>query len=236
MERALLLVLVAGCGRVGFDTASLASGDARDAQPPACGRLFCDGFEDVGLAAWHGSQQDAGTTVERVAEFGRVGASLRAAGPVGTNIAAKYVDVFAATGADAWMRVYLFARSGTVLDVEAITLADPMRKHELVLSLYDDSVDLHAHGIAGDFEVTLVEPPPRERWVCWELHVVLGSAGSVELYRDGMSVLQKASLDIVPTAGELSRLLVGITSKPPMLEQEVFVDDVVADVARIGCE
>ena len=237
MRGAWLLVLATACGRVGFDAVALASGDAAvpDTSPPCAGWLFCDGFEEPALTAWHGSQEDAGTTVERLATFGRVGASLRTAAPVGTNIAAKYVDVFAPTEADVWVRLYLYAKAGTVLDVEAVTLADPARMNELAFSLYDDGADLHGHGIAGDFEVTLMEAPPRDQWVCWELHVAIGMLGSVELYRDGTFVLGQASLDTRPPAGNLTRLLVGITSKPPTLEQELFVDDVVADDARIGC-
>jgi hypothetical protein len=238
MRGGLLLVLATACGRVGFDAVALASGDAAvaDAPPPCAGWLFCDGFEDPALSAWHGTQQNAGTTVERLAAFGRVGASLHTTGPVGTNVAAKYVDVFASTEADLWVRLYLYAKAGTVLDVEAVTLADPARMNEIAFSLYDDGADLHGHGIASDFEVTLMEAPLRDQWVCWEIHVAIGMLGSVELYREGTFVLGSPSLDTRPPAGNLSRLLVGVTSKPPTLEQELFVDDVAADESRVGCD
>lgn len=234
----MLLMLATACGRVGFDTVALASDDAAaiDAQALCPDLLFCDGFEDPDLSAWHGTQQNAGTTVERVAGFGRMGASLRAVGPLGTSVAAKYVDVFASTGADAWVRLYVYAPSGIVLDVEAVTLANPTRANELAFSLYDDGVDVHAHGFAGDFEVRMMGAPPRDQWVCWELHLVIGMLGSVELYRDGTFVLGQTSLDTRPTAEDLSRLLVGITSKPMALEQALFIDDVAADESRIGCD
>jgi hypothetical protein len=102
-----------------------------------------------------------------------------------------------------------------------------------VFSLYDDGTDIHAHDTASDFSAVDRVPPPRDRWVCYELHVAIAAAGGVELFRDGQRILGEQGLDTRAVTG---RVLLGAASKPTAMSQRLFVDDVVIGVARPGCE
>ena len=230
--RGLVLLLVASaCGRLGFETAPA---DAPAVEP--CAHLFCDSFEDPALPLWDGATIDVGSTIARDAMFGRSGASLHALGDIGDSVAAQFVDVFpAAPPTDERVRVYIFTAAASDLNVEPLSISNPGRNNQIVFSLYTDSVDIHAHGMAGGFNVTRQTPPPRDRWVCYELHVVIGAAGEVELFEDGVLAAVKAGIDTRPPAGDLSRVLLGITSKDPATLEDLWFDDVAADTAPIGC-
>jgi len=224
---------LSACGRVGFDAAAL---DGATDGAPACTAVFCDGFEDPALAAWDGTELAGTSTVERVVDFGQTGASLRANGASGSDVAAIYVDAFPLVPpSDEWVRIQIFSESSGTLDVEPVTLANAARNNEVVFSLYADSVDIHAHGMAGGFNTTTMIPPPRGVWVCYVLHVAISATGSVELYRDGDLIATGTGIDTRPPAGNLARLLVGITSKPTDPTETLFVDQVVADTAPLAC-
>lgn len=232
MRGLVLLLAASACGRVGFDV----TGDAAVVDPCA-GRLFCDGFEDPQLAAWGGSEIDGASTVTRDPALGHAGASLHVVGQSGSDFASEFVDVFPLVPPpDQYIRVYIFAPSSSTLDTEPASLANASRNNQIVFSLYDDSLDIHAHGMAGGFNVTQQIVPPRDRWVCYELHVAIGAAGAVELLQDGVQVAEQAAIDTQPPAGDLARVLVGMTSKNNVAQEQLNVDDVVADTAPIGCD
>jgi hypothetical protein len=222
------VLALAGCGRLGFDPVV-----PDDGPNVTCTAAFCDGFEDVALAAW-GHAESGGATTARDGSFGFVGASLHAVGPTDGDSAVRFADVYPAATTDQWARVYIFAPSSTTLDVEPLEMADAERTNELVFSLYDDAIDIHAHGMAGDFNRTLMEPPPRDTWSCYELHIVIAANGRVELFRDGALVISEPA-DTRPPQGTLERLHVGIASKPNGLSEALFLDEVAADIQRPGC-
>ncbi len=230
MRWIVALAWLGGCGRLGFDPTDVPpGGDA----PSACNAMFCDGFEDPGLSRWGLASENSGTAM-RDPSFGFVGGSLIANGPVASTLAARFVDLFVQQPTDEWVRVYLHAASGMVLDVEPVAFSDTaLQPTQIVFSLYDDSADIHAHGIAGDFTVTDTTAPPRDRWVCYELHVAIGAQGVVELYRDGTRILASPAVDTRTPA--LRRLFVGIVSKPGSMPGEIHVDEVAAGTARVGC-
>lgn len=235
MRRGALLLIATGCGRIGFDPGARVGDGSPDVAPPACTALFCDGFEDVALAAWSGKLVENGSSADHFPDFGFHGSSLKAFAPGGSAVAARYVDVFPAQPpAEAWVRAYVYAPSGATLDLEPVAIANAADTVHLVFSLYDDSFDIHAHGIAGDFGLDETMAPPRDRWVCYELHVAIGAAGAVELYRDGALVLAQPNLDTRP-ADDLSRVLVGIVSKPTQPTAAIHVDEIAIDTRRPGC-
>jgi len=208
--------------------------DASDAAA-ACASLFCDGFEDPALAAWRVAVE-AGASAARDPAFGFRGASLHATSPMETALAARFADIFPSSApADEWVRAYVYAASAFELDVEPIELTNAAGDRQLVFALYDTDIDIHAHGFAGDFSATAGGAPLRDRWVCYELHVQIGPNGTVELYVEGALVVAQPGIDTRPPGGDLSRLRVGIPSKPNSLAENIFVDEVAADTARIGC-
>lgn len=228
----LIGVTALGCGRIGFSASSAPDDSASDGPSDAaavCAKLFCDDFADNSLSRWGGTDGAAGSVT--VSPMGRTGLSLHAVGAIGETIAAVHADVFT-TEPERWVRAYVFAPSGFVLDDEVVSLSDPDEAHEVVFSLFDDATDVHTHGFTPDLtDGTDTTPVPRDVWSCYEFHVVIESAGLIELYRDG-ALLDSLTAD---TQSQSSRLLIGITSKPVSGASEMFVDDIVADGARIGC-
>lgn len=235
----LVALLCAACGRLGFDAPSedAAPIDARGpdgASDPCAQRLFCDSFDD-GLAKWDGVEP-LGATVRHEPAFGRSGGSVHAIAPAGTATATLYEDLFTALPAAIYIRMFVFAPSGMLLDLEPLELADVAGAHQIVFSIYDSSIDIHAHAMAGDFMQMSPMDTPRDRWVCMELHVHIGATGSVELFVDGQPLLAQLAVDTRPPTGELSRMRVGIPSKPAAIPGDLYIDDLVVDTAPIGCD
>lgn len=234
---AAMLAGTPACGRFGFD----AAGDSADAPlpidvPGGCAHPFCDDMEDPAFAAWGGTETDLGAGVVRDPARGYRGGSLKAFSPDGSSLASLYTDTFSAlTTADHWVRVMLYVASGSTLDVEPVHFTDPARTRQIVFALYDTDTDIHAHGIAADFNNTVAIAPPRDQWVCYELHVTFAATGLVELYRDGTRIVSRAIDTSFPAGMPLSRVLVGVASKPTTLAATVWVDDVIADTVQIGC-
>ena len=226
------------CGRVGFDGAVDAPQpiDARPDVAAACAHPFCDDLEDPAFTAWAGTETDLGASVVRDPVRGFRGGSLKAFSPNGSALASLYTDTFLGTAsADHWVRLMLYVPSGGTLDLEPIHFTDPGRNQQIVFALYDTDTGIHAHFIANNFDETLPLPPPRDRWVCYELHTRFAAAGLVELYRDGTRIVSRSVNTSFNPAMPLSRVLVGVASKPTNLPTTVWVDDVIADTVQIGC-
>lgn len=235
-------LLLVACGRLGFDgvvpaTDGPPGSDAPipDAPPGVCAGVFCDGFEG-GLGGWEGLVQLGTTVVESAAGAGLTGDALTVAGGVGDNLGWVFQRAYKGqTAVDRWVRVYLFLPSTLNLDMEPIALANADDTARVVLSLAGSSVNLHSHGMATDFASPDASPPPRDRWVCFELHVEVGTAGRVELFVDGALVVSQAPVDTSPPGSDLDLLAVGIVSKSMPVSQTLLADEVVAGVARPGC-
>jgi len=228
-----MLALVTACGRVGFD----AVGGAADAiGDPPCPQLFCDGFESPTLAAWDGAEITGMSAVARDTTQMRTGiAALHVSGQTSSDVADQFVDVFPVVPpTDQRVRVFIYSPSSSALNCEPVALGNPSRNYQFVFSLYDTAFDIHAHSIAGGFNVTRNIAPPRDRWVCYELHVAIAQVGTVELFQDGTLVAVQSDIDTRPP-GDLGRVFVGMPSKSFDTTEELWVDDVVADTAPIGC-
>lgn len=236
--RGASVVVLAACGRVGFDAVPDRDGpigDPADAFVDCGPATFCDGFEDPALAVWTGTETTGGSTIVRDGAFGYRGASLHATSPAGGDIAVRSVDVFATVQTEIWVRAFIYAPSGFELDLEPVELTDPATSHQLVMSLYTDGADVHSHNFGTDFMLDSTVATPRDRWVCYEMQVVLGSPGSIVLYQDGTALLAAPSMNVVPPNNDLRRTRVGIASKPTTLGENLFVDNVAVGTTRIAC-
>ncbi len=232
--RGIVAIAACGCGRLNFTPLEEVATDASDpVDTPAatCTALLCDDFEN-GLAGWAGIEGDVSAVT--ITSMGRTGQGLHAVGTSGQVVAALFADVFdiAPAPADRWVRLYVFAPSGSVLDDEIVELSDADKTPELVFSLYDDSTDVHTHGLAPNAINATDMTVPRDVWSCYELHISIGTSGVIEAFREG-ALLDRAITDTTTSA--YSRIYVGIASKPMTATSEVFVDDVIADVRRPGC-
>ena len=229
----------------GRDAGADGGGDAGTLDDTGCddvhaGRLFCSGFES-GLTGWDGQSSNGGTleVVTDVTYRGR--AALKATGPVDTTWATAFADVFTLEAiGDQWYRAYYY--------VESIPTGRPVQVHEMapVTWNYTMQVSLDPRpgesavltsGWAGDRWIGATAVPPTDRWFCVETHVTFGGANeTMELYWDDALVAR--ATDVATAAPEgLSRITAGISFKTARDPQRVvYVDEVVADNVRIGCD
>ena len=97
--------------------------------------------------------------------------------------------------------------------------------------------DFHAHGWAEDSRETFPLPVYRNTWMCIEIHVRFDATdGAIEMFWDGERVAMLTGIDTTAPRG-LERIHAGIAWKDvDAAMREVYVDEVVADTSRIGCD
>ncbi|HKU39913.1 MAG TPA: hypothetical protein VJR89_17255 [Polyangiales bacterium] len=228
-----------------LEDAAMVEDAAVDAGPvdPCAGRSdvsFCDGFEDPELSNWNYPIAMNGE-LERSTDPVRSGsAALHAStGPSnGANAAARYgAKIFGhQTTGDVWARAWYYLPSSVTINTFFSTLLIT----EVEMPYFGCSVlvkpsRVELGGVTARFFTQA--PFPRDRWTCVELHIrIHASTGICEAYVDGMIATQSAMTDTLPAMGYTS-LEVGIHyTEPNQGPVEVYVDDVAAGTARVGCD
>jgi hypothetical protein len=230
MYRIAGLVLVAACGRVGFEMTPN-DGVPTDAGPGTA-PLFADGFEGT-LAPWTANGNVAVTSGPPtpfegssmlIAQCDSSSCTSRAEVPMPMTISSGTV----------YVRAYFYIPSGfpvNDISIEEFVQTGPTN---LVLTsspdigLYD-AIDMSLTG-QGTFAL------PRDVWSCVETQVVIAAApaGSWKASVDGTNRYSVTATNTF--AGGFDRLTIGITwagaTQPP---STVYVDDVVVDLKPIGC-
>lgn len=245
----MVLLAAGACGRFGFDGHTRDGAAAGDDAPPdvpalGCelthpGALLCDGFEATGMGPWDYQIVMDGTATRTTTRPYRGTASLEIqSDSANAYKAARWGKnaLFAAPPeSDLYMRAYYFITSDTTITDQASILivlnGGPPYPGANVL-LVPGHLDLNVS--ASVTPITF--DPPRDRWVCIELHVhVDATAGFGELSVDGAPVVQSQAGDTT-VAGGYTNLDVGLHyATPPQGPVHMWIDDVVADVAPIGC-
>jgi len=82
-----------------------------------------------------------------------------------------------------------------------------------------------------------MSPFPRDQWTCVEVHIHIdASAGICEVFVDGVVAAQSPMVNTLPAMG-YTTLDVGVLSaEPAQGPVEIFVDDVVTGITRVGCD
>jgi hypothetical protein len=250
--RALVLVVVAGCGRLGFDDGAtrdgapadgVGDGAGGDVVPVECSPAFdlCDGFEaGLDLATW---TVDTGVTLD-TSKAHRGAASVRVAVPAfgaGQSVYRGLLEdrTFATAGTAIWMRGWFW--------LDALPAGD--NGMELVT--------VERVGVAGDFvfvrsnrttvysqfdgQVRSVDAPaPVGSWFCVVFEIVRSttSTGSLSVTGD----LPNVALGSVTTDGAQAINVAtfgagfassNVTSAQPALD--LWIDDVIVHSAPVTC-
>jgi hypothetical protein len=201
--------------------------------------MFCDGFEDSDFGPWDGIDANAGGTVNRVSDIvyrGRY--AMRAGGSDDGNYAVAYKELFATTPpSDQWFRAYYYFPRSTGFPVEVQAMSDPDVSYILVVGAFPGDENFHGHGYAGDVWEGSSLPIPADTWTCVELHVAFSATdGVIELYLDDELAASATGLDTTAPLG-LTTIAAGLVwQEPDDPPRTVYVDEVVADTARIGCD
>ncbi|MBX3272215.1 MAG: hypothetical protein KF729_18265 [Sandaracinaceae bacterium] len=240
----------------GADAASLDAGSdaaAPDAGPPPppslCGtthasREFCDGFDTGDLSRWTRSDTGVGGTVRAVTEPVYRGThAMRFDCPRGCQWASAAVGRYGSgrtLPSDLWLRAYFYFPSTHPPSLELIQIGDDEGHQTVVGSVWNASVvNWHAHNYLGGAYHDVMYAIGFDRWVCVELHVSRDATeGGAELFVEGVRRHGELTLDgRGDPMRRLDTFFVGVIYKDPTDEaQLVYVDEVVVDGARVGCD
>jgi hypothetical protein len=244
----LAIAALLGCGRFGFaqmdpDASTTdADADGTDALLVGCDvthpqALFCDGFEGSGMGPWDYAVEMDGLSQRVVTRAYRGTASLdNTIIDIDAYKAARWGKnaVFPGVNSgDIYMRAFYWLPSTTIVTDQLSILvtangAPPYPSAFVLLTPGMISVvDTTTATAALDF--------PRDRWTCVELHIAVGTSGGADVNVDGTQVVTHSGVDTT-VAGGYTNLDVGVHyATPAQGPAEVWVDEVVADYAPIGC-
>jgi hypothetical protein len=153
------------------------------------------------------------------------------------SVAAVHATVFPpmSTG-EIWVRSYYYFPSASPLEnLEVAGLGSVDRSEETVVFASSGASDFHCHGYAGDFRESLPAAPDRDTWICLEQHIVFDAvAGEIEIYVDDVLAGERTGIDTTSRMG-ITTIEAGIVWQMQP-GTTVYVDEVVGDTSRIGCE
>lgn len=239
----------AGHDDAGADAGDDAGADAGDVQPldsTSCddvhaGAILCDGFEGLPeLSLW--SRARGGVSYVSTPAYRGMNA-LRALLLPSPRIAS--IDIFGlprVSEGEAFIRVYVWVPSAS--PVEGLTILNYEEPSEPWGKVRVRIVGgaLGADGWSHDSSAALSSfgpPMPRDRWVCVEVRILVSdTAGEVELFVDGTPVAFLGPTDTAP-AMPYQTLYAGITQDDygvQTLPTELFMDELVVDTRRVGCD
>jgi hypothetical protein len=231
--RIAMVLLAAGCGRVGYDEIAPDSGGGDSDSGGDSGArtyLFQDGFEGA-LDPWTplgnvvldtGVAPVEGTSILR-AQAGSASSS-RAEVMLARNIASGSFFV----------RAYYYLPSGyPITDLSLLEVVQASTENIIVMSVPELAYLSQIDG-TGEVSTFVV---PRDQWLCIETRVGVANEpnGSIDIWVDGILRYSTTGLDTF-SAG-VDELHTGVTwAGPGQSPSSVYVDDVIADdVALIGC-
>ena len=206
------------------------------------GAIFCDGLEAEGFAAWSNTAMTDGFIGRATDETFLGAGSMYAQSDAASGRAlARYVfPTRYGSGDELFVRGWIYIPSdvsiaGGFTFLQLSELGSPF--HHLSLSVSSsDSLNLFFNS-EGAAENLFGGTVPRDAWFCAEARVLLhDTSGEVEYWLDDVPQGMMSAMDTLP-AGGYERLLAGIVfSSPTQPSARVYLDEIVVDTSRIGCD
>lgn len=233
-------------------------------KPSSCpaGALLCDGFEGATIGSeWGQGQQGGGTfTLDSTCLFrgkGSVLLNTPAASTKDQNIAAGLLypaplatstvikDHLKTMGNTLFLRAHVYLEGDSLTNQNTTFLLVKQANPEWCsagIRLQMIGKKLGIKNSLRKFTYTpSASPMPTDRWTCLELAVTSGAPGKVQVYRDGVMILdldQTTTPDPTDMAcpNPMDAIRVGIIQlKSPQPAHRMWVDEVVVDTKLIGC-
>jgi hypothetical protein len=252
--RFAVIVVVAGCGRLGFDAIDRdAPGDGRafgdgalaDTIPSAqlCTQtgVFCDGFESGDLSRWTGTSACSACTVgasEMYAHTGSYGLLGDTTGAASVSDTAEAYVTFASRSTGT-LAVRIWAEAIGVADQDAGVLelgaGASDFSHALVIAATDAQVWAlsEIYGMSDqEVDHATTETASQHVWTCFEIDYAFGAPSEIAFYIDDAQALSVTASDTAPAFGALYVGAERATDSGAVMA----IDDVVVASQHIGCD
>lgn len=233
-------------GNVAEPDASKPDAGAPDASTPdamvevdsICDRkagLWCHGFEGEAFTRYPGT--DRPLTVDASDTYHGAGALL-AQSSGGGQTAPVAADFTPTHTGELYMRAYLKVPASVdglhtdIFSLHAPATADASGEHCAVVLR---SGGLMLWCIADGAVAEVATPFPRDRWVCVEWKVVLGTPGSSELFFDGSSVASGAGTTMLTRPYEHARAGIVYTAEA-QTAVDIRLDELMLATEPVGCD
>lgn len=213
---------------------------AIDGAGPACKALFCEDFETGKLdaARWElDVGYDAANTVTVQATKTHHGgyaarAHLANAGGGFANIRTK--APFPKLASDFWGRAYVFHTIDATVGHNALVKVESGAGGVLEVGQSQGKVQLTFYPPSGEAPAGYASSIPEAKWTCLEWHMAK-AAPQIELFADGVS-LASYTYSGAATVPAFTAIKLGIeTHSSNTSTDDVYIDDVAFDAARLGC-
>jgi hypothetical protein len=259
MGRYAWLIVVSGCGRLGFD-AGVATGDARRDGPssdvfdapggastcPIAGVIVCDGFESASLdPRWVLSLQSGSATLEQTRAYRGTWSMHFHTEPVNAGsrgvatIRTKQGALGPVTGmiyARAWA-FYVLPHPETVFD-QAVNFVDATFEG-VAMGWRDGFVRSNDYHFQQS-TISAVKKLPFDRWVCLQLEVPSNIEGTTRVYVDGVEATDVALTTPAgmpqPAADHIYFGLDWITTTAALPTTDAWFDELIVSAAPTTCE
>jgi hypothetical protein len=244
--RGVALVLLAGCGRVGFDGSTDAAlrMDGPNADSPAvCGGLYCDDFETPSLdARWmadvgHGSIGIS--TVHAHSGTQSVLAHVDAISSSYTNARATLVsfDALPVTGT-IYLRMWIWKAGPRPLGFfdQTINFADAAGDG-ISTGAKDGFVANNDYTPPTTYQQSGTTNEPTDNWHCWIFEMPSGTTGPSRLFLDGSEVMD-VKIDVSSTQPQPDHVYLGSEWVGTIVSQaanDTWFDDVELAATMPGC-
>jgi hypothetical protein len=239
------LLLLAGCGRIGFEPLVLPADDAGvDAMSSDAGLscatfdgVFCDDFESGSLDRWERTdvQAGGGTAVLDPTRGRGGGASCHLQVGASDGSIELTTDFPLVAGGELYLRAHLFVPSSLPDQVIDFLLLGVEDEDHLHVSM-DEGGHVAVWSFGGLVPATGVHVP-RDRFFCVVLRVVIGPAGSIEATVDGELLVRIEGSTLPRESGGYRRVGIGPNGSPwPRAGSEIWVDDLYLATTPLGCD
>jgi hypothetical protein len=250
----VLVLVIAGCGHLGFQSSDAAVGDgARDSSSDgmrdgtdgaaaACPAfaMFCDGFETGDTSRWSSTYVSPGATLGVQTTTVHHG-----------TYAAHGMVPAGGTNGDAASPFELITEQSTgMLAVrEWVFQVQPLNHYDGVIVLEATATVTPNVLVGGDpsalwdvtenptavisVDHTTTTPVSQGTWTCVELDYTFGSPSMIAFYIDDSPLVQVAAMDPAPHFGQI---YVGAARASSLVGTDTIVDDVVIAAQHIGCQ
>lgn len=233
----------------GADAGGADAGGA-DGSAPACpsSAIFCDDFESGGLSGWSirttsgsGNSVAAQGTVGAVAPY-RGNFMLHAQSNPTANSRAVAQRSFSTVASGTFgLRAYVNAPTALSDTTGVFLLQDSATGTYLTVEQENGTIAVSRNNDSSGGYYWFTSAPaslPANHWSCLEVVVDLGSSGRVQLFLDGVSLIDSTHDTTGGPSGGWDTLWAGISAHgtAASASEDVMLDDLVVAQQRVGCE